>query len=127
MSRADRKDYCDNARQKITQLKGVDFLRSFCHNIMPLRFVRIRRYGIYNHIVKRNLDLQFIPEIRLTIDNIIESKEKESRAERIIRLTGFDYRECPHCKKGKMIVFEEIPRIRSPLTKLNVLLQGLFY
>ncbi len=44
------KDYRDRAKQKLVRLDGVEFLRRFCLHIMPKRFVRIRKYGIYNPI-----------------------------------------------------------------------------
>ncbi|MFA5819648.1 MAG: transposase, partial [Bacteroidales bacterium] len=42
------KDYSDNAKQKPVKLDGVEFLRRFCTHILPARFVKIRRYGIYS-------------------------------------------------------------------------------
>lgn len=109
------KDYRDNAVKKPVTMDGVEFLRRFCLHILPKRFVKIRRYGIYNHTVKRNLDLQFEPEKKPDIDQIIRQKQPpETRQERFLRLTGFDVCQCPVCKKGKMIVVREIPRIRSP-------------
>ena len=53
------KDYRDRANTKPVTLDGVEFLRRFCLHVFPKRFVRIRRYGIYNHTTIRNLDLQF--------------------------------------------------------------------
>ena len=52
----------DRAIRKPVTLDGVEFLRRFCLYVFPKRFVRIRRYGIYNPTTIRNLDLQFIPE-----------------------------------------------------------------
>ncbi len=95
-------------------------------HIMPKRFVRIRKYGIYNPITKRNLDLKFKPEQKPDIEDIVKVQEKETKAEMIIRLTGFDSKQCPKCKKGKMIVIEEFPRIRSPAGHLPSILLSLF-
>jgi hypothetical protein len=108
------KDYRDKAAKKPVTMKGVEFLRRFCMHILPYRFVKIRRYGIYNHTTKRNLKLQFVPEV--TTDSKVEkeSPKKETSQERLKRLTGFDIYQCPACKKGKMHVVREMPRIRSP-------------
>ena len=57
------KDYRDKAQKKPISLTGVEFLHRFCQHILPKRFVKIRRYGIYNHTTKRKLDLQFVPEL----------------------------------------------------------------
>lgn len=121
------KDYRDNGKRKITSLEGVEFLRRFCLHIMPKRFVRIRRYGIYNHITKRNLELQFVEEKKPSIEELVEPNKKENKLERIKRLTGFDLGLCPKCKKGRMITVEDIPRIRSPSHNLPSLLHRLLY
>ena len=118
------KDYRDGAKQKVVQLDGVEFLRRFCLHIMPKRFVRIRRYGIYNPIVKRNMDLQFEAEQKPSIEEL--EQEKETKQERLIRLTGFDSGKCPKCKKGRMIVVENLPRIRSPAGYLPSILRTFF-
>jgi len=47
------KDYRDNARKKPISIAGVEFLRRFFQHILPYRFVKIRRYGIYNQTTKR--------------------------------------------------------------------------
>lgn len=116
------KDYRDGAKQKVVLLDGVEFLRRFCLHVMPKRFVRIRKFGIYNPITKRNLELEFEPEQKKTIDELDKSKERETKQQRIIRITGFDSGQCPKCKKGRMYVIEELPRIRSPATHLPSLL-----
>jgi hypothetical protein len=109
------KDYRDGAIKKPVTMDGVEFLRRFTMHILPKRFVKIRRYGIYNHTVKRNLKLQFSPQEKPDIDSLIKRKEPpETNLQRFKRLTGFDPCQCPVCKKGTMIVVRELPRIRSP-------------
>jgi hypothetical protein len=76
--------------------------------------VRIRRFGIYNHTAKRNLDLQFC-EPDTSIDAVIKKQQPaETNLERFERLTGINPCICPVCKKGKMVVVRMLPRIRSP-------------
>jgi hypothetical protein len=108
------KDYRDKALKKTASLTGAEFLRRYCMHILPRRFVKIRRYGIYNHTTKRNLDLQFKPEEEIDISCTATKPKKETVQERLYRLTGFDVYQCPKCKKGKMHVIRELPRIRSP-------------
>ena len=116
------KDYRDHAQKKPVSLTGVEFLHRFCHHIMPRRFVRIRRYGIYNHTTRGNLKLQFVPQ-ESKVEAMLQVKnEKEPPQERIKRLTGFDIGKCPHCKNGRMIIVREIPRIRSPAVPIGILL-----
>lgn len=116
------KDYRDRAAKKPITLEGVEFLRRFCMHVFPKRFIRIRHYGIYNHTTIRNLDLQFIPKKKPDIEQLAMPKEKETAVERTKRLTGFDVGLCPACKKGRMHVIREMPRIRSPAAHLPTLL-----
>ena len=109
------KDYRDRAIKKPVTLYGVEFLRRFSQHILPTRFVKIRYFGIYNHTVKRNLELQFTPERKPDIDTLIKEKDPpETRLQRFERLTGFNPCQCPVCKKGRMVILRELPRIRSP-------------
>jgi len=109
------KDYRDRAMKKPVTLDGTEFLRRFTMHVLPGRFVKIRRYGIYNHTAKRNLKLQFLPEESPNIDTLIKRKEPpETNLQRFQRLTGIDPCQCPVCKKGTMIAVRELPRIRSP-------------
>jgi hypothetical protein len=101
------KDYRDGAIQKPATLDGVEFLRRFCLHILPHRFVKIRRYGIYSSRY-RSLRQKQDPKM------VVDLKPKESMPERLLRLTGVDLYRCPVCKQGTMCRIEELPRIRSP-------------
>jgi hypothetical protein len=110
------KDYRDNAIKKPVTLDGVEFLRRFAMHILPKRFVKIRRYGIYNHTTKRKLGLQFTSDEKPDIDTLIKQKEPpETNLQRFERLTGIDPCKCPVCKTGRMVVVRELPKIRSPV------------
>lgn len=109
------KDYRDRAVKKPVTLDGMEFLRRFTLHILPRRFVKIRRFGIYNHTTKRNLALQFVPEKKPAMDTVIKrQKTPETNVERFARLTGTNPCLCPVCKTGRMIKINELPRIRSP-------------
>ncbi|HJY63830.1 MAG TPA: transposase [Ignavibacteria bacterium] len=110
------KDYTDNARQKPVTLSGTEFLRRFCLHILPHRFVKIRRYGIYSSRERALKKKQGVKR-KLTL------KPGESVQERIKRLTGFDVYQCPFCKQGIMHTVEVLPRIRSPGYNMVVFLQ----
>lgn len=118
------KDYRDKAQKKPVSLPGVEFLHRFCQHILPKRFVKIRRYGIYNHTTKCNLELQFEPEESMVEKTLLGKNEKETSIERIKRLTGFDIGKCPKCKNGRMQVVRELPRIRSPSRPVQQLLHA---
>jgi len=112
------KDYREKALPKPVSLDGVEFLRRFCQHVLPKRFVKIRRFGIYNHTTKAHLELEFGNE---TIETV-KPKKKETACESLKRITGFDVTLCPNCKKGSMVVIREMPRIRSPAKHVPALL-----
>ena len=93
-------------------LDGVELFRRFNIHILPQWFVKIRRYGIYNHILKRNLELQFV---KPDIDAIIKQQKKpETTIERLQRLKDINPCICPECKEGRKVTIIELPRIHSP-------------
>lgn len=112
------KDYREKAMPKPLTLKGEEFLRRFCLHILPKGFVKVRRFGMYNPAVKRNLGLEFGNE---TIETV-KPKKKETAPEALKRLTGIDISVCPVCKKGIMATVRKLPRIRSPPGHLPSLL-----
>lgn len=100
------KDYRDNAKQKPITLTGVEFLHRFCMHILPIRFVRIRYFGIYSS--------RFRAKKHKDNPSMVIKPKQETTADRIKRLTGFDVCRCPFCKKGTMRIVEVVTRIRSP-------------
>ncbi|MBK5196619.1 MAG: transposase [Proteiniphilum sp.] len=109
------RDYRQGAAKKCIPLDGVEFLCRFARHILPRRFVKIRRYGIYNHTVKRNPGIKFRVEDESEGDNKSKSRKTiESNIERFERLTGINPCCCPVCKTGQMIRIRKLPPIRSP-------------
>ena len=109
------RDYRQGAAKKYITLGGVEFLRRFAQHILPRRFVKIRRYGIYNHTAKRNLGIKFRVEDESEGNNKSKSRKTiESNIERFERLTGINPCHCPVCKTGQMIRIRRLPPIRSP-------------
>ena len=109
------KDYRNKAVKKPVTLDGTELLRRFTMHILPQRFVKIRRYGMYNPTLIRNHKLQFIPEEKPDIEAIIKKqKGPQTNMERLERLTGINPCLCPVCKTGRMVIVRELPRIRSP-------------
>ena len=103
------KDYRDN-KQKTMYLSGVEFLRRFCMHILPRRFVRIRHFGILSS-AKR----QILKEILLSLNvDFVPAAEKKNWKEICREKLNFDPDICPHCKKGHMVMIQEILPIRAP-------------
>jgi hypothetical protein len=99
------KDYKDDKKSKTMTLTGEEFLRRFCLHILPKGFVKTRYYGIYHNRFNKGL-------LKKHEQMIIEIPE--TKAERVKRLTGFDMLQCQHCKKGKLVLCEVIPKARLP-------------
>ena len=113
------KDYRDNATVKLVSLKSGEFLRRFVQHILPKGFVRIRRFGIYHHSVKRSLDLQFDLEPSGFDILMQQEDDKENRT-----INEAKQHTCPVCKTGTMITIRELPRIRSPVGHLPSILRS---
>jgi len=85
------KDYRDDGRQKVMELANGEFIRRFAQHILPLRFVRIRHYGILSSTWKRG-KLQ-------ALQSDLKIKIPEVKAKTLLR-------KCPCCKTGTMITVE---------------------
>jgi len=109
------KDYTNNARVCPINMDGIEFLRRFCMHILPKRFVKIRRFGIYSSRYKA-LTKKLKPK---TVEAML--REKETPLERLTRVTGIDFFLCPSCKKGRLVRFEELPKVRSPSNFYNAI------
>jgi hypothetical protein len=118
------KDYRDNATLKKTRMRGEEFLGRFVLHILPKGFVRIRRYGIYNPTVKRNLGLRFTDEESGFNKMMKQADKKETSDNDGIVAVDNKQHTCPYCKTGKMIRCREIPRIRSPPGHLPSILKS---
>lgn len=101
------KKYTENARIKPISLDGVEFLRRFCMHILPKRFVKIRRFGVYSSRYKTLIRIA-------TPKKTAKASAKESTRDRLLRLTGFDMYLCPLCRQGIMHCIRELPKVRSP-------------
>jgi hypothetical protein len=110
------KDYAKNARIIPITLDGVEFLRRFCQHILPKKFVKIRRFGVYSSRYKA-ITKKLKPK---TIETLV--RNKETILERLLRVTGLDVTLCPVCKTGKLHRIAELPKIRSPTNFYTMIL-----
>ncbi len=85
------KDYREDGKQKAMLLTHREFIRRFAQHILPLRFVRIRHYGILSSTWKRG-KLQ-------SLQSDLQIKISEVKAKTLLR-------KCPCCKTGTMITIE---------------------
>ena len=108
-------DYRTSKTQR-TSLDAVGFLKRFVLHILPKGFPKIRHYGI---LACRN-KTQIIKNIREQMGVEIEPEtEKLNWMELYRKLYGKIPRLCKHCKKGVLVVIEELPMTRDGPIEIN--------
>ena len=108
------RDYRDNKQKQMT-LSGIEFLRRFCHHILPRGFVRIRHFGLL--AAKNRPQLR---QLQSSHGIIVQQKREKNDWKQICREhLGYDPDLCPHCKKGKMVTIERFDPIRGPPQPFN--------
>ena len=103
-----------NDRTEYITISAVEFIRRFLLHSLPKRFVRIRYYGF---LANRNRAAN-LKTIRLLLGvSTPMATDMPSLNEMMQKITGVDLTICPCCKKGKMILFAQIPRYhaRAPI------------
>lgn len=101
------RDYSDNNKIKVMQLKPNEFIRRFLSHVVPNRFMRIRSYGFLANACK-NKKITVIQK-QLSHQPKKRGKKKDTR-EIMLKLTGNDILICPFCKQGRLMRIEDIPK-----------------
>ena len=103
--------YKDPDREETRQmtLAAEEFIRRFLLHVLPSGFMKIRYFGFLSHTNKK----KSIPLLRELIDPDADlpKKLKETVQEMMFRLTGEDITCCPVCKKGRMKIIRELPKL----------------
>jgi hypothetical protein len=108
------RDYAEGNKIKEMTLDALEFIRRFLLHILPDQFVKIRYYGILS---TRNRNTKLLKCKELFGVQLSETDEERlSWQELLEKLTGIDPTLCPHCKEGKLILFEVLgpESTRSP-------------
>ena len=101
------RDRTNNNTRKTLTLHAHEFIRRFLLHVLPEGFMRIRHFGfLANRYKKQNI--QKCREILGSAEQTPLTCQKDYQ-EHLLELTGIDITLCPCCKKGSMIVVEEIP------------------
>ncbi len=88
-------------------ITAVEFIRRFLLHSLPKRFVRIRHYGF---LANRNRSTNLAAILQLMEIPDPTGKSVASVESMMQQLTGTDISVCPCCKKGKMLLYREIPK-----------------
>ena len=83
------------------RLSHREFIRRYAQHILPLRFVRIRHYGILSSTWKRGK---------------LQALQKELKAKRVETKVKTFIRRCPCCKTGIIVTIEVFGKKGPPAT-----------
>jgi putative transposase/transposase-like zinc-binding protein len=110
------RDYRDHNQQKTLTLSAEEFIRRFLLHVLPRGFHRIRYYGFLGNRYRKEKLEHCRQLLNMTPPNESSSQPqpREDYRDRYERLTGHSLRECPVCHRGRMIVVELLPGVRSP-------------
>ena len=111
------KDRARGNRRCIESLPAPEFLQRFLRHVVPRRFMRVRHYGLLaNRIRSHRLSLARVllgtPAPPEPQDQLRESREDAFR-----RLTGSEPTLCPFCRRGRLAIIAELPRLIAPCAR----------
>ena len=110
------KDYRDGDAQKSMTLTTEEFIRRFLLHVLPPSFHRIRYYGLLgNRHRQEKLDqCRRLLDMSLAIPKEPDTAAPADYRDRYEALTGQSLRECPACRRGRMLPIEQLPPSRVP-------------
>ena len=95
------KDYADHSRTKVMTVVATEFIRRFLLHILPSGFVRIRQFGfLANRARGKKLALCRVLLNASAPENIVEGRLDE-------------FKRCPECKIGHLVLIRLIPQVDS--------------
>lgn len=109
------KDYRDKAQQKTMTLSAEEFIRRFLLHALPDGFQRIRYYGLLGNRYRQ----QKLARCRqlLGMAPPVEAPAPEDYRDQHEQLTGSSLRECPLCRRGRMLMVETLTPYRASASK----------
>lgn len=109
------KDRAHGNQNKVMTLGAVEFLRRFLLHVLPRGLVRIRHYGFLANAVRRR-EIDRLRDLLLAPSPPVPraTPEPEGWQDLLLRLTGKDATQCPHCKSGRLKDVTTLPRATLP-------------
>ena len=93
------RDYRHANRSKTLALATDEFIRRFLLHVLPPGFMRIRHFGL---LANRHRAEKLSACRAALAQPAPTPAAKESAAELLLRLTGVDFEQCPHCRSGRL-------------------------
>jgi hypothetical protein len=100
------RDYADDNKEKIMQLKPEEFIRRFLSHVVPDGFMRIRSFGFLANSCKAKKIQAIRKQLKCKPPKVIEKKDAVTL---MLKLTGKDITLCPICKQGTLKRIRDIP------------------
>jgi hypothetical protein len=100
------RDYSDESKIKVMQLKPEEFIRRFLSHVLPDGFMRIRGFGFLANACKAKKVKMIQEQLHYQPKKSIKGR---SVAERMLELTGQDITLCPLCQMGHLKRISDIP------------------
>lgn len=104
------KDYAHESQRRSMSLSLAEFLRRFCLHILPLRFVKIRHYGL---LANRDRPAR-IAQARALLAEVPAPPVQERGLVLTVKHVEPPPLVCPHCGHAALILIRVINRPKTP-------------
>jgi len=101
------KDRADDNKTKLMTLEAEEFIRRFLLHVLPKGYRKIRYFGFLSARYKTQ-NIKTIRELMHEDPENYAFSQNESIQNMMLRLTGTDIRQCPKCKKGRLVQLYEL-------------------
>ena len=89
------KDYADDHRTKVMRLTADEFIRRFLLHVLPMRFIRIRHYGL---LAGRHVSTRLARCHKLLGETKVEPRVERTWLDRFREGTVPELTRCPQCQ-----------------------------
>lgn len=103
------KDRKHNNEEKITKIKGVEFIRKFLMHTLPKGFMKIRHYGLLAGRGKK----ERMEELKVKTKTKKRERKWKDKISLLNKITGRDVTKCTKCD-GNLILISEIYKKKPP-------------
>jgi hypothetical protein len=111
------KDYRDGDVQKTMILTAEEFIRRFLLHVLPPGFQRIRYYGFLGNRYREEKLAQCRRLLQVspaTAEKKADAKAPTDYRDRYEALTGVSLHACPACRRGRMLIIQQLSPRRAP-------------
>ncbi len=108
------KDYKEERRPKTMTLAADELILRFLLHALPPGFPRIRYYGLFANVHRREAITLCRKLLLATISGLLPNPARDYR-DLYEALTGKSLHRCPRCGVGEMIIIEVLARGQSSL------------